>query len=250
MRAEAIIEARGVGKSFAGFKALNAVSVGIQAGVLTSIIGPNGAGKSTFFNVLSGSFAPSQGQVFFMGRDITGLRPHEFAHIGIAKSFQITNLFPNFSALENVRIALQAHVSRYGLWRRRVALEGLSDEATALLQTVGLGDRAARLARELAHGQQRALEIAVALAAKPKLLLMDEPTAGMSPEETKVMMELIRKLVQQCTVVLVEHKMKLVMGISERIVVLHHGELIAEGTPDDIRANDLVKRVYLGQGNH
>ena len=120
-----------------------------------------------------------------------------------------------------MRIALQAHVSRYGLWRRRAALEGLSDEAAALLEKVGLADRAARLARELAHGQQRALEIAVALAAK-KLLLMDEPTAGMSPEETKVMMELIRKLVQQRTVVLVEHKMKLVMGISERIVVLHH----------------------------
>ena len=250
MRAEAIIETRGVGKSFAGFKALNAVSVGIQAGVLTSIIGPNGAGKSTFFNVLSGAFAPSQGQVLFMGRDITGMRPHQFAHTGIAKSFQITNLFPNFTAHENVRIALQAHVSRYGLWRRRTALHGLSEEAASLLQTVGLADRARHLARELAHGQQRALEIAVALAAKPKLLLMDEPTAGMSPEETKVMMELIRKLVEQRTVVLVEHKMKMVMGISERIIVLHHGELIAEGTPDDIRANDLVKRVYLGQGNH
>jgi branched-chain amino acid transport system ATP-binding protein len=250
MRAEAIIETRGVGKSFAGFKALNGVSVGIQAGVLTSIIGPNGAGKSTFFNVLSGAFAPSQGQVFFMGRDITGMRAHQFAHIGIAKSFQITNLFPNFTALENVRIALQAHVTRYGLWRRRSALQGLSEEAGSLLQTVGLADRAKHLARELAHGQQRALEIAVALAARPKLLLMDEPTAGMSPEETKVMMELIRKLVELRTVVLVEHKMKMVMGISERIVVLHHGELIAEGTPDDIRANDLVKRVYLGQGNH
>jgi branched-chain amino acid transport system ATP-binding protein len=250
MVAEAIIETRGVGKSFGGFKALSGVSVGIHSGALTSIIGPNGAGKSTFFNVLSGAFAPSQGQVFFMGRDITGARPHDFAHLGIAKSFQITNLFPNFTALENVRIALQAHVSRYGLWRRRAALEGLSDEAATLLETVGLADRSARLARELAHGQQRALEIAVALAAKPKLLLMDEPTAGMSPEETKVMMDLIQKLVQQRTVVLVEHKMKMVMGISERIVVLHHGELIAEGTPDDIRTNDLVKRVYLGQGNH
>jgi branched-chain amino acid transport system ATP-binding protein len=250
MVAEAIIETRAVGMSFGGFKALSGVSVGIHAGALTSIIGPNGAGKSTFFNVLSGAFAPSQGQVLFMGRDITGTRPHQFAHIGIAKSFQITNLFPNFTAMENVRIALQAHVSRYGLWRRRAALQNLREEAAALLETVGLAERASRLARELAHGQQRALEIAVALAAKPKLLLMDEPTAGMSPEETKVMMDLIQKLVQQRTVVLVEHKMKLVMGISERIVVLHHGELIAEGTPNDIRANDLVKRVYLGQGSH
>ena len=250
MFAEAIIETKNVSKRFAGFKALNDVSVKIHPGMLTSIIGPNGAGKSTFFNMLSGSFPPSDGQIIFMGKDITGMRAHEFAHTGIAKSFQITNLFPNFTALENVRIALQAHVSRYGLWRRRSALQDLSEKAASLLSTVGLADRSDRFARELAHGQQRALEIAVALAAEPKLLLMDEPTAGMSPEETKVMMELIRKLVEQRTVVLVEHKMKMVMGISERIVVLHHGELIAEGTPDDIRANDLVKRVYLGQGGH
>ena len=250
MTAEALIETRGVTRRFGGFTALKDVSVGIRPGVLTSIIGPNGAGKSTFFNLLSGAFAPSEGRVFFEGCDITGLRPHEFAHVGIAKSFQITNLFPNFTALENVRIALQAHVSRYGLWRRRTALAGLSDEAATLLESVGLADHARRLARELAHGQQRALEIAVALAARPKLLLMDEPTAGMSPEETKVMMVLIRKLVEQRTVVLVEHKMKMVMGISERIVVLHHGELLAEGTPADIRSDEMVKRVYLGQGQH
>ncbi len=248
--AEAIIETRGVSKQFGGFTALKDVSVAIRPRVLTSIIGPNGAGKSTYFNLLSGAFSPSHGRLFFEGRDITGLKPHEFAHIGIAKSFQITNLFPNFTALENVRIALQAQVSRYGLWRRRSALTALADEAATLLDTVGLADRAGRLARELAHGQQRALEIAVALAAHPKLLLMDEPTAGMSPEETKTMMTLIRKLVGERTVVLVEHKMKMVMGISERIVVLHHGELIAEGTPDDIRANDMVKRVYLGQREH
>lgn len=250
MNADAIIETRSLSKRFAGFKALNDVSVKIRPGILTSIIGPNGAGKSTFFNMLSGSFAPSDGQIVFMGKDITGMRPHEFAHTGIAKSFQITNLFPNFTALENVRIALQAHVSRYGLWRRRSALHGLSEQAATVLETVGLAERSNHIARELAHGQQRALEIGVALAGQPKLLLMDEPTAGMSPEETKVMMALIRKLVEERTVVLVEHKMKMVMGISERIVVLHHGELIAEGTPDDIRANDLVKRVYLGQGNH
>ena len=250
MSAETIIETVGASKTFGGFKALTDVSVQVEAGLLTSIIGPNGAGKSTFFNLLSGAFPPSEGKILFQGRDITGLRTHEFAHIGIAKSFQITNLFPNFTALENVRIALQAHVSRYGLWSRRAALPGLTERGMQLLKTVGLTARSKHLARELAHGQQRALEIAVALAADPKLLLMDEPTAGMSPEETKVMMELIRKLVGERTVVLVEHKMKMVMGISERIVVLHHGELIAQGTPDDIRSNDLVKRVYLGRGEH
>lgn len=250
MNADPIIETRDVSKRFGAYTALTNVSLSIPRGVLTSIIGPNGAGKSTLFNLLSGAFTPSSGQIVFQNNDITGLRPHEFAHVGIAKSFQITNLFPNFTALENVRIALQAHVSRYSLWKRRAALKGLTQEAEVLLQTVGLAGCAKHLARELAHGQQRALEIAVALAAKPALLLMDEPTAGMSPEETKVMMTLIRQLVKERTVVLVEHKMKLVMGISERVVVLHHGELIAHGTPDDIRSDEFVKRVYLGQGAH
>jgi branched-chain amino acid transport system ATP-binding protein len=249
MNAEAVIETRGVHKRFGGFTALKDVSVKVPRGKLTSIIGPNGAGKSTFFNLLSGGLAPSQGKVFFEGRDITGLDPHEFARIGIAKSFQITNLFPNFTALENVRIALQAHVSRYNLWRRREELPQLQERSVELLALVGLADRSSRLARELAHGQQRALEIAVALAAAPKLLLMDEPTAGMSPEETKTMMELIQRLARERTVVLVEHKMKMVMGISEHIVVLHHGELLAQGSPDSIRNNETVKAVYLGQGH-
>lgn len=250
MSVDPIIETRAVTKRFGDFVALNNVSVRIPRGRLTSIIGPNGAGKSTYFNLLSGAFSPSEGHIYFEGRDITSLASHRFAHAGIAKSFQITNLFPSFSALENVRIALQAHVSCYSLWRRRDSLTELRERAMVLLQTVGLAEKSHVPARELAHGQQRALEIAVALAADPSLLLMDEPTAGMSPEETRAMMILIRRLVEQRSVVLVEHKMKLVMGISDQIVVLHHGELLAEGTPDDIRANDMVKRVYLGQGNH
>ena len=250
MSVETIIETRGVTKRFGAFVALRDVSVRIQKGRLTSIIGPNGAGKSTYFNLLSGAFAPSDGRVLFEGKDITGLAGHKFAHSGIAKSFQITNLFPSFSVAENVRIALQAHVSRYNLWTRRANLADLDDRAMELLKTVGLAEKGKVKARELAHGQQRALEIAVALAADPRLLLMDEPTAGMSPEETRSMMDLIRHLTEHRSVVLVEHKMKLVMGISDQIVVLHHGELLAEGSPDDIRNNDHVKRVYLGQGAH
>jgi branched-chain amino acid transport system ATP-binding protein len=249
MSAETIIRTEAVTRRFGGFTALNNVSIDFERGKLTSIIGPNGAGKSTYFNILSGSFPPSEGKVIFDGKDLSGARQHEFAHIGIAKSFQITNIFPNFSVLENVRIALQAHVSQFNLFRNRHAL-GLADRAHALLDTVGLGAHHQRLARELAHGQQRALEIAIALAADPKLLLLDEPTAGMSPEETRSMMDLIVRLVAQRTVILVEHKMKMVMGISDRIVVLHHGELLAVGTPDDIRGNDDVKRVYLGQNQH
>ncbi|WP_312513669.1 ABC transporter ATP-binding protein [Massilia sp.] len=246
MAADIILRAERLTRRFGKFTALNDVTVDFERGKLTSIIGPNGAGKSTFFNVLSGSCAPTSGRIVFDGADVSGLRQHGFAHIGIAKSFQITNVFPAFSVLENVRVALQARVARLDFWRRRDAL-GLEPRAHALLQMVGIERHAARPARELAHGQQRALEIAIALAADPSLLLMDEPTAGMSPEETRTMMDLVQRLAQQRTVVLVEHKMKMVMGISEHIVVLHHGELLASGTPDDIRANDEVRRVYLGK---
>ncbi|MEN3364753.1 MAG: branched-chain amino acid transport system ATP-binding protein [Burkholderiales bacterium] len=246
MSAETIIRTEAVTRRFGGFTALSNVSIDFERGKLTSIIGPNGAGKSTYFNILSGSFPPSEGKVIFDGKDLTGARQHEFAHIGIAKSFQITNIFPNFSVLENVRIASQAHVSQFNLFRNRESL-CLADKAHALLDTVGLGRHSKRLARELAHGQQRALEIAIALAADPKLLLMDEPTAGMSPEETRAMMDLIVKLAAERTVILVEHKMKMVMSISDRIVVLHHGEFLAAGTADEIRNNQDVKRVYLGQ---
>jgi branched-chain amino acid transport system ATP-binding protein len=196
--------------------------------------------------LLSGAFPPSEGQVIFEGKDLARLKPHEFSHAGIAKSFQITNVFPNFTTLQNVEIALQAHVSRYNLWRKQASLQ-LSDKAMELLRKVGIEQNARQLARDLAHGQQRALEIAIALASEPKLLLMDEPTAGMSPEETKSMMDLILQVADTHTVILVEHKMKMIMGISDRIVVLHHGEFLASGTPDDIRSNEEVKRIYLGQ---
>ncbi|MBL0089492.1 MAG: ABC transporter ATP-binding protein [Ideonella sp.] len=247
MVSQPILSVSGVGKRFGAFVALNDVSVAFPAGQLTAIIGPNGAGKSTFFNVISGAFAPSAGRVFFEGQDITGRAQHEFARIGIAKSFQITNLFKQLSAHENVRVAAQMRRSRFELFKPRSALRELAEAADALLQRVGLADVGGKRAADLAHGQQRALEIAMALAAEPRLLLMDEPTAGMSPEETTAMMGLIKRIAQERTVVLVEHKMKLVMGICQRLVVLHHGELLAEGTPDEIRSNTDVKRVYLGQ---
>ncbi|PQO98597.1 ABC transporter ATP-binding protein [Massilia phosphatilytica] len=246
MAADIILRTERLTRRFGKFTALNDVSVEFERGRLTSIIGPNGAGKSTFFNLLSGSFAPSSGRVVFDGVDVSRLRQHQYARIGVAKSFQITNVFPAFTVLENVRIALQARVARLNFWSRRDALD-LEPRARELLQLVGIAQHAPRPARQLAHGQQRALEIAIALAADPMLLLMDEPTAGMSPEETRTMMALIERLASERTLVLVEHKMKMVMGISDRIVVLHHGELLAAGTPADIRANDEVRRVYLGK---
>jgi len=245
-----ILRTKGVSKSFGKFLALNNITAEFERGAITSIIGPNGAGKSTYFNLLSGAFAPSRGQVEFEGRDVTHLPQHKFAHLGIAKSFQITNIFPQLTVRENVRVGLQAFVSRYDIWRPRARLPGLVERADALLAMVGLQDRRERRARDLAHGEQRALEIGMALAANPRLLLLDEPTAGMSPEETRVMMDLIVKLAGERTVILVEHKMKLVMGISQRVLVLHHGELLAQGTPAEVRHNDQVKRVYLGQREH
>ena len=247
---QVILRTTGVSKSFGKFVALNNISAEFSRNAITSIIGPNGAGKSTYFNLLSGAFPPSSGKVEFEGRDVTTIAQHEFAHMGIAKSFQITNVFPLLTTRENVRVGLQAFVSRFNIWRPRASLPGLVEKADALLAQVGLWDRRERLAKELAHGEQRALEIGMALAANPRLLLLDEPTAGMSPEETRVMMDLIVKLAQERTVILVEHKMKLVMGISDRVLVLHHGELLAQGTPADVRQNEQVKRVYLGQREH
>ena len=244
---EPILEVRGVSQRFGKFRALNNVSVAFQPGKLTAIIGPNGAGKSTFFNIVSGAFPPSEGSIRYMGRDITGLPQHEFARIGIAKSFQITNVFKQLSAHENVRVAAQMRRARFSLLQSRAGMRELIEQADHLLERVGLQAVRNKPAADLAHGQQRALEIAMALACEPKLLLMDEPTAGMSPEETTTMMTLITSLAAERTVVLVEHKMKLVMGLCERLIVLHHGEFLAEGTPDDIRSNDEVRRVYLGQ---
>ena len=247
MKMTPILEVQGLTQRFGSFVALDDISASFQPGRLSAIIGPNGAGKSTFFNVVSGAFAPTAGRLRFKGEDITGTPQHEFARRGIAKSFQITNVFKQLSAHENVRVAVQMRHSRYGLFKPRAANTGWSDRASDLLTRVGLADQRHRPAADLAHGQQRALEVAMALAAEPELLLMDEPTAGMSPEETLVMMDLITALAAERSVILVEHKMKLVMGICERLLVLHHGQFLAEGTPDEIRANAEVRRVYLGK---
>ena len=248
MSSTPILEIKGASRFFDKFQALSNINVSFMPGELTAIIGPNGAGKSTFFNLISGGVPPSQGQVLFEGRDITGLAPHAFARIGIAKSFQITNVFKQLSAHENVRVAVQMQATRFQIFRARSAYRALIERADALMQRVGLTGSRNKLAGDLAHGQQRSLEVAMALACDPKLLLMDEPTAGMSPQESVVMMDLIRQLAAERTVILVEHKMKLVMGLCRRLIVLHHGELLADGSPEEIRSNAEVKRVYLGQG--
>jgi branched-chain amino acid transport system ATP-binding protein len=245
----ALLSVENIGRRFGGFVALEGVTAAFEPNKVTAIIGPNGAGKSTFFNVLSGVLPPSTGTIQFKGQDLTGTPQHRFAHLGISRSYQITNIFPELSVHENVRVAAQAFRARYDIWTNRAKLTELADKADAALAGVGLTARRDETAKFLAHGQQRALEIAIALVADPELLLLDEPTAGMGPEETKEMVALLEKLAADRTVLLVEHKMKMILGVSDRILVLHHGKLIADGSPQHIQSDSEVRRVYLGQND-
>ncbi len=233
-------------RSFGSLMAVNGVNVTVRRGELRSIIGPNGAGKTTFFRLVSGEMAPSSGRVWFAGADITGLPQHRVSRLGIAKSYQITNIFPHLSVMENVRVAVQGYGRAFDFWSCADQLADCRERAFTILESVGLGRKADHLAAHLSHGEKRHLEIGIALASDPALLLLDEPTAGMSPEETDETVELIRELATGRTVVLVEHKMKLVMRISDRITVLHQGQVLAEGTPEEIRGNEAVRRTYLG----
>jgi branched-chain amino acid transport system ATP-binding protein len=243
---QVLLRTERLSREFGSLVAVDRVDVSVRRGELRSIIGPNGAGKTTFFRLISGEMRPSAGRIWFDGRDITGLPQHAVVRLGVAKSYQITNIFPHLSVLENVRVAVQGHARAFNFWARADALVGVRDRACNILQTVGLADKGALLAAHLSHGEKRHLEIGIALASDPQLLLLDEPTAGMSPEETDETMALIRELASGRTVVLVEHKMKLVMRISDRITVLHQGQVLAEGTPEEIRANTMVQQTYLG----
>jgi branched-chain amino acid transport system ATP-binding protein len=245
-RPGASLRASSVSRSFAGVQALRDVSLELRPGEVVGLIGPNGAGKTTFFRLVSGEMAPTSGRVLFEGKDITGLPQHRVSRLGITKSYQITNIFPHLSVLENVRVAVQGYRRAFDFWSRADHLTECRDRAASILGSVGLERKASHLAAHLSHGEKRHLEIGIALASAPALLLLDEPTAGMSPEETEETVELIRELAKGRTVVLVEHKMKLVMRISDRITVLHQGQVLAEGTPDEIRANEAVRQTYLG----
>ncbi len=244
----ALLETHSLTKSFGALTAVNAVSLRVEAGTLHSIIGPNGAGRTTLFNLLTGTFAPSSGTLFFDGKDITGTPSHRIAHLGLARSFQRTNVFPAFSLLDNVWVAAFARSPSWrGLaWRRTDRYPEATERARAALADVGLADKADHAAREISHGEQRQLELAIALAAAPRVLLLDEPAAGLSPEETRKMVALVRTLKGRYTIVLIEHKMDIIMNVSDRISVMHFGALIAEGTPAEIQRNPDVRRAYLG----
>ncbi len=235
-------------RAYGSLLAVSDVDVSVRRGELRSIIGPNGAGKTTFFRLISGETVPTSGRIWFNGADITGMPQHATARLGIAKSYQITNIFPHLSVLENVRVAVQGYARSFNFWSRADRLTEVRERAEAILKSVGLGAKTDLLAAHLSHGEKRHLELGIALASNPTLLLLDEPTAGMSPEETDATMRLIRELAAGRTVVLVEHKMKVVMGISDRITVLHQGQVLADGTPEEIRANTRVQQTYLGAG--
>jgi branched-chain amino acid transport system ATP-binding protein len=233
-------------RTFGQLVAVNAVDFEVRPGELRSIIGPNGAGKSTFFKLISGELAPTAGRVLFEGEDITGLPHFAVSRRGIAKSYQITTIFRHLSVFENVRVAVQCRRTILDCWRRADRLPGVAEAARAILALVELESRAAEPAAAIGHGLQRHLELGIALACEPRLLLLDEPTAGMSPEETARTIRLIKRIAAGRTVILVEHKMKVVMEISDRITVLHQGAILADGRPEDIRADAEVRRVYLG----
>ncbi len=244
----AVLETKNLSKAFGALAAVNDVSLGIEAGTLHSIIGPNGAGKTTLFNLLTGTYRPSSGRIFFDGRDITGTPAHRVAHLGLARSFQRTNVFPAFSLLDNVWVAAFARGPSWKglLWRRADRYPEVRARALAALADVGLAHKAGEAVREISHGEQRQLELAIALAASPRVLLLDEPAAGLSPEETRKLVALVRSLKGRYTIVLIEHKMDIIMSVSDRISVIHFGSLIAEGSPAEIQRNREVRRAYLG----
>jgi len=244
----AILETENLTKSFGALTAVSDVSLSIEAGALHSIIGPNGAGKTTLFNLLTGTFPPTSGRILLDGRDITGTPAERVAHLGLARSYQRTTVFPAFSLLDNVWVAAFATGKSWrGLaWRNAGRYPEATERARQALADVGLLAKAEVPAREISHGEQRQLELAIALAAAPRVLLLDEPAAGLSPDETRKMVSLVRTLKGRYTIVLIEHKIDIIMSVSDRISVMHFGSLIAEGTPQEIQKNPEVRRAYLG----
>lgn len=235
-------------KRFGGLTATNNVSFDIQQGELSSIIGPNGAGKTTLFNLLTGHLRPDEGRVSFNGKDITGLPPHEICRLGIGRSFQHINIFPRLKVFDNIQAAVLSGQGKCVNLFAPARNMGMT-ETLEILGTVELRDKKDRIAGLLSHGDQKRLEIGIALALRPSLLLLDEPTAGMSPEETAGIANLIQKMVrdQGLTALFVEHDMSVVFGISQKIRVLHLGQLIAAGTPEEIRSHAQVQQIYLGE---
>jgi branched-chain amino acid transport system ATP-binding protein len=237
-----------VKKSFDGFLAVNAVSFSLQKGELCSIIGPNGAGKTTLFNLITGHLPVDEGKLIFKGIDITRMPPHRICRLGMGRSFQRTNIFPRLTVFQNIQAAVLVHRGESLNFFKPVE-PFFQEETHAILMRVGLEDHAEKVSGSLSYGFQKQLELGIALASEPELLLLDEPTAGMSAQETRQTIELIGRITREkgLTLLFTEHDMEVVFSISERIMVLHQGRLIAEGSPEEVRNNSDVKKVYLGE---
>ena len=244
-----ILKIQNLTKNFGNVSAVSNVSIEVEEGTIHSIIGPNGAGKSTFFNMISGVIPPSEGNVYYKDKDITGFESYKLPHMGIAKCFQITNVFPKLTVRENVWASIFScsHKSKIDLFKSMNDFETIDKETIKIINDVGLSHKIDDKAEELSHGQQRMLEMAITLGAKPDLLLLDEPTQGLAPEATVEMTELIRKLSKKYTILLIEHKMHIVMEISKIITVLNFGKKIDEGTPNQIKNSKKVQDAYLGR---
>ena len=244
-----MLDIENVSAAYGNVQIIRDISFHVEEKEIISIIGPNGAGKTTFFNLLSGNIEPTSGKVIFKGQDISRLPAHRTAHLGIGRSFQITNVFPNLTVFENVRLAAQAlGRDNFKFWRHSQYFRKYEERAAEVIEQVGLTNQAQLPAQVLPHGSQRKLELAILLAPDPELLLLDEPTAGMAREEIPILMEVIDQVRQQGdkTIMLVEHKMDLVMNVSDRITVMHQGSVLAEGTPTEIATNETVQSAYLG----
>ena len=245
--AEALLRIEGLQKRFGGVVATDRVALEVGGGEIHALIGPNGAGKTTLIAQISGSLAPDAGRISFAGADITRLAQHDRVRAGLARSYQVTSIFKKLSVVDNLALAVQARSgSSFAFWHPVARESGLADAARAIASQVGLQDRAGTLAGSLAHAEQRCLEVGLALATDPKLLLLDEPMAGMGPDESQRMIGLIQGLRENVSVLLVEHDMDAVFRLADRISVLVNGSVVATGTPDEIRANAEVRRAYLG----
>ena len=243
-----ILELKGIYKDFQGLQVLFDLNLEVQEGERHAIIGPNGAGKSTLFNLITGKYRPSKGRIFLKGEDITGANPFKLNRLGMARSFQITNIFRTMTVLENVRNAiLSKNRIRYNMFSRLSKMDGINRQTEKVLHEIGLLERKEEIAGELSYGQQRALEIGLTIATNPELILLDEPTAGMSSEETREAVKLIQRVTEGKTLIIVEHDMEVVFSIADRISVLYYGNVLACGLPGEIRNDQRVKDAYLGE---
>lgn len=244
-----VIRTEKVSKHFGGLRAVDGVDFVLNPGQLTSIIGPNGAGKTTLFNLIAGVYEPTGGKVIFKGRDITNLPLHQVSRLGITKTYQINHIFPSLTVFENLRIAAQSRETSFNFWKPASDYKKVNEEASRVLEQVQLTEKRNQLASTLSHGERRYLEIGIALATKPEVLLLDEPTAGMSCAETMLCSDLIKEfnVGLKLSIVLVEHDMSVVMNISDEVVVLNEGRVLAVGTPQEVSDNEDVQSVYLGE---